>query len=93
MSIFYVDYDLAGLFYYKDPHDPVCSRSRSGYIVNFLYCPILWVSKLQTEISLYTLHPEYVALSQSLRDLLPFKDLSKETLKGLSLNTNTRQRS
>ena len=83
----YVDYDLAGMFSYEDPHYPMCARSRSVYVVNFSNCPILWLSKLQIEISLSSLHAEYVALSQSLRDLLPCKALSKETLKGFGLNT------
>eukprot|EP00957_Ditylum_brightwellii_P131821 10052400-Ditylum_brightwellii.AAC.1 len=36
------------------------------------------VSKLQTEVALSTLYAEYLALSQSLRDLLPTKDLTTE---------------
>eukprot|EP00957_Ditylum_brightwellii_P074750 5681251-Ditylum_brightwellii.AAC.1 len=36
------------------------------------------VTLLQTEVALSTLHAEYVALSQSLRDLLPTKDLITE---------------
>ena len=31
-------------------------------MVFFANCPLLWVSKLQTEIALSTLHSEYVAL-------------------------------
>ena len=34
-------------------------------------CPIYWVSCLQTEISLSTVKAEYVALSQSLCDVIP----------------------
>ena len=45
------------------------------------------VSLLETDIDLPIPHAEYVALSQSIRDLLPFKALDKETLKGLGLNT------
>eukprot|EP00957_Ditylum_brightwellii_P128515 9802388-Ditylum_brightwellii.AAC.1 len=40
-------------------------------------------SKLQTEVALSTLHAEYVALYQLLRDLLPTKDLITEVLKGM----------
>ena len=42
----YVESDFTGLFYYKDPHDPVCDRSQSGYVVTFANFTILWVSKL-----------------------------------------------
>eukprot|EP00957_Ditylum_brightwellii_P036686 2778459-Ditylum_brightwellii.AAC.1 len=46
-------------------------------------CSILWVSKLQTEIALSTLHAEYVVLYQSLQDLLPTKDLFLEIMIGM----------
>ena len=67
---------IAGLWGNEDPQDPICARSRTGFMVTFDNCPLLWVSKLQTEIDLSTLHSEYVALSQSVRALLPF--LSKK---------------
>ena len=44
----YVDSEFVGMFSYKDPHDPVCARSQSGYVVTFYNCPIMWVSKIQT---------------------------------------------
>ena len=36
-------------------------------------CPVLWASKLQTNIELSTMQAEYVALSSAMRDLLPLK--------------------
>ena len=41
-------------------------------------CPIIWASKMQTEIALSTTECEYVALSQSLREVLPLMRLVKE---------------
>ena len=79
----YVDADFAGLWGAEDPQDPVCVKSWTGYVVTIANCPLLWVSKLQQEHALSTLHAEYVALSQSLRDLLPLKDLIKEVLDAL----------
>ena len=38
----------------------------------------MWVSKLQTEIALSTTEAEYIALSQSMRDLLPMRSLLQE---------------
>ena len=55
--------------------------------MTFVRCPILWVSKLQTEIALSTLHAEYVALSQCLRDLLPVKEFVIELLEDMGLNS------
>ena len=52
--------------------------SRTGYVINYANCPIIWCSKLQTEIALSTTESEYIALSQSLRDVLPLMKLLKE---------------
>ena len=84
----FVDADFAGLWGAEDPQDPICAKSRTGYVITFADCPLHWVSKLQSEIALSTLHAEYVALSQSLRDLLPLKALVKEVVKNLKLSKN-----
>eukprot|EP00957_Ditylum_brightwellii_P036433 2758629-Ditylum_brightwellii.AAC.1 len=79
----FVDADFARLFSVVDPQDVTLVRYRTGYVLAFARCPILWVSKLQTEVALATLHAEYVALSQSFRDLLPTKDLITEVVEGM----------
>ena len=66
------------------------SRSCLCQIQNWVWitianCLLLWVSKLQSEYALSTLHAEYVALSQSLRDLLLLKDLIKKVVDALGL--------
>jgi hypothetical protein len=40
--------------------------------------PILWGSKLQTETALSTMMAEYIALSNSMRELIPIKRLVAE---------------
>ena len=45
---FYADADFAGLGEHEDPQDPICDRSRTGFVVTFANCPLLWVTKLQT---------------------------------------------
>eukprot|EP00957_Ditylum_brightwellii_P079283 6028912-Ditylum_brightwellii.AAC.1 len=77
----FVDADFAGLFSVENPQNVTSVRSRTGYVLTFSGCPILWVSKFQTEVALLTLHVENVALSQSLTDLLPTKDLITEVVK------------
>ena len=54
----YADADFAGLWGHEDPQDPICARSRTGFVVTFANCYLLWMSKLQTEIALSTLHSE-----------------------------------
>jgi hypothetical protein len=42
---------------------------------------MLWVSKLQSLIALSTMEAEYVALSQSMRDLIPIREILKDIMK------------
>ncbi len=74
----YTDADFAGLWGHEHPEDPHCVRSRTGYVILLAGCPVLWVSKLQTEIALSTMEAEYVALSNACKDLFPIMDLVKE---------------
>jgi hypothetical protein len=69
----FVDADFAGLFNYEDPRDPVCARSRTGYIMTLGDIPVLWSSKLQTEIALSTMEAEYIAASTAMRALIPLR--------------------
>ena len=43
-----------------------------GYVITYANFPIIWASWLQTEIVISTTEAEYVALTQSMRDILPF---------------------
>eukprot|EP00957_Ditylum_brightwellii_P019126 1441053-Ditylum_brightwellii.AAC.1 len=52
----FADADFAGLFSAEDPQDVTLVRSRTSYVLTFAGCPILWVSKLQAEVALSTLH-------------------------------------
>ena len=51
--------------------------------------PILWVSCLQTEIALSTTAAKYIALSQSLQDVIPLTTLLKEIIKVFSVHLKT----
>ena len=74
----YVDADFAGGYHKDLSHDPVSVLSRTGYVIFYMGCPLLWVSKMQTEITLSTTKAEYVALSQSMRDVIPLMNLIEE---------------
>ena len=83
----YVDADFAGLYGVEDSQDPISVKSRTGYVILIANCPLLWVSKLQSEIALSTLESEFIALSSSFRSLIPTKRLIEETLKGLNITS------
>jgi hypothetical protein len=84
----FVGTDFAGLYGVEDSQDPVCVKSRTGYCLTFGGCPVIWVSKLQTEIALSTTEAEYIALSQSMRDLIPMRRLLQETGTALAVDIN-----
>jgi hypothetical protein len=51
--------------------DPACAKSRTGFIITFAECPVLWQSKLQTEMALFTMEAEVIALFACCRELFP----------------------
>jgi hypothetical protein len=58
--------------------DSSTARSRSGYIIFYAGCPLIWFSKLQTEIALSTTESEYISLSSALREVIPLRRLIQE---------------
>jgi hypothetical protein len=87
----YPDADFAGLYNQEDAQDPHCVCSRTGYVICVANCPVIWKSKLHTEIALSTMEAEYVALSTSCKDLFHLLDLIRELASacGLPVKKNT----
>jgi hypothetical protein len=75
----WADADFCGLW---DKHtaidDPTTAKSRTGYVVKYGGCPIIWASQLQTEIAQSTTEAEYIALSTALRQTIPLMRLVSE---------------
>ena len=84
---FYSDADFAGLWGHENLQDPFGYRSGNWFVVTFTNFPLLWVSKLQTEIALSILHSQYVALTHYVRELLPLKPLIKEVIDNLGTDS------
>ena len=74
----YVDADFAGGWSSGEYTNPECVLSRTGFVIMYAGCPITWCSKLQTEIALSTTESEYIALSQAMRETIPFMNLMVE---------------
>ena len=53
-------------------------KSRTDFIVMIGNVPLVWKSKLQTEIALSTMESKYIALSTSMQELVFVKDLFEE---------------
>ena len=84
----YVDADFSGNWSKEDSEDPSGVLSRTGFVITYGRCPLIWMSKLQTEIALSTTEAEYIALSQSLREIIPLMGLLKEIKEYFYLNDN-----
>ena len=59
----FVDADFAGSWNANWSEDQQSVLSRTGYLIKFANCPIVYVSKMQSEIALSTTEAEYIALS------------------------------
>ena len=85
----FVDADFAGLWNVEDHQNPLSVKSRTGYVINLAECPIIWVSKLQSDIALSTMEAEYNALSTAMKDLLPLKRLVEKVASSVGLELQT----
>lgn len=74
----YPDADFAGMYGYEKSNDPVCVRSRTGYIIALANCPVLTYSSLQVETALSTMQAEIYALAQCCKALFPIIKLARE---------------
>jgi len=79
------DADFAGLWGHEEPIDPSCVKSRSGHLILVSDCPIVWGSKLQSEIAASACMSECCALSCGMRQLLPVLDLMSELADAVGL--------
>jgi hypothetical protein len=65
------------------------AKSRTGYVIMFAGCPLIWSSKLQTEIALSSTEAEYIALSTATREINHLIDFLREAkTKGIPVNVN-----
>ncbi len=83
----YENSDFEGGWTQADLGDAETVMSRTGYVIIYAGCPIIWCSKLQTEIALSTIEDEYIDLSQAIREVIPIISLMKELDSVLEGNT------
>jgi hypothetical protein len=85
----YVDANFAGGWTQADASNAENVLSRTGYVIMYDSCPILWVSWLQTEIALSTAEAKYIALSQALCNVIPLITILKEVNAVLPVHVKT----
>jgi hypothetical protein len=75
----HVDCDFAGNWVKEDAmNDPSIAKPRTGYIISYRGCLVIWASKLQTEVVLLLTESKYVGLSKSLRIAIVMMNLLNE---------------
>jgi histone deacetylase 1/2 len=75
----YCDADFSGNWN-KDfaSHDPSTAKSRAGWVIYYAACPIIWASKIESQVALSMTESEYLSMSMSLRDVIPIMELLEE---------------
>jgi hypothetical protein len=69
--------------------DSTTAKSRSAYIIIYASCPIVWASKMQTDIALSTTESKYSALSEAAREVLWLMGLMEEVKANMVAQTVT----
>ena len=85
----YVDASFAGGWNKTWSNEATSVMSRTGFLIKYANCPIIWISKLQIEIALSTTEAEYIALSQSMRDMIPLMNLLGELKDVIPISEDT----
>jgi hypothetical protein len=81
----FADSDFAGLWNAEDKDDPISVKSRTGSVITLSGVPVTWSSKLQTEIATSTMHAEYIALSTTMRVLIPINNVLNDICNSLGI--------
>ena len=67
---YFIDADFSGLWNSENDQYPVCVKSRTSVVIMLMCCPLMWIRKLQTQISLSTIESDYIVLSHSMKKVV-----------------------
>jgi hypothetical protein len=74
----YFDADFVGGWRDADADNAENFLSKTGFVICYANCPLVWCSKLQTQIALSNADAKYIAMSHALQDTIPIQNLVKE---------------
>lgn len=77
----FVDADFLGEYKKQKENSMRDCMSKTGYVIKYANCPIVWASKLQRMIALSTTEAEYMALSKAMREEIHLMQLMTELRK------------
>ena len=81
----HVDASFAGGWTQAKSDDQSNIMYITGFILSYVHCTMLQISKLQTEITLSTTEAKYIPLLQSMRDVIQFMTLHKKVAETFNL--------
>lgn len=75
----FTDAYFGSIFEVGHDQEPSCVKSRTCYLVEFIiYCHILWISKLQTQVDLSTMKVVYISSFRSRKDQFAIRGVIQE---------------
>ena len=74
----YVDAHWAGNWLKSRPNVKTGALSRTGYLITYANCPIVWGSKMQSLVAFITTEAELIALSTALQEVIHLQNLLLE---------------
>ena len=74
----FVDADFAGGYDKTNSKNPRDLLSRTGYVLKYAGCPLIWTSKLQQTIALSTTESEDMPLIAAMREVIYLMNLIEE---------------
>jgi hypothetical protein len=80
----YVDAGFAGGWEYEESDDPTCVKSRRGFIIEIMGCPIQWMLKLQSNVATSTMEAKYTALSTAFCAAIPLLEVIRFVISAFS---------
>ena len=63
--------DFAGNWNLVECDNPASVLLCTGFIIEYSGCPLVWASRLQSEISLSNTEAEYIVLSTAMKEIIP----------------------
>ncbi|KAL7489386.1 hypothetical protein ACHAW6_014986 [Cyclotella cf. meneghiniana] len=85
-----IDQSLASFVYYSGANfsrkwnrdfaqlDTSTSKARNRWVAFYAKCPIIWASKLQSQVALSRTEEDYIAISMALCNVIPIMELLDE---------------
>ena len=84
----FVNADQAGNWVKQCPNDKTGALLRTGYLITYANCPIIWGSKMQMLVALSTTEAELIALSSAVWEVIHLQNMGIQNFHSFYQTTN-----